>query len=182
MTDEIAVHNLTNRANIARLVSLLYDPRNEIADYLKKIVLDRLLWAVTENDDAGKWHKYEGQPYWSMGALRQLKENLCEQRLLTQDLRHEHAVPKRVLKEKLLALPTKDVDSVLLLLKVLGHAAVVSKDEDTLLSKAGLRSKMPRDLPGIPTLADVFSRYSEVGIEIIYVGHRDIKQLTEMLK
>lgn len=175
--ERIISHNLKNKENIANAIVLIFDIKNNFPEYLQLMLLERLLWATTEHDDEGKYKKYIGQPYWSIGALRQVQQNLASQRNFAHNLRHEHAVPKKEIRKRIIALAAKNHENVMTILDDLGHAVVVSKDEDDLLNKAGLRSKMPLDLVEKPLIGDVFSRYKEAGIKVCCISDRDIKRL-----
>ena len=175
--NRIVSHNKTNKENIAKAIVLIYDYNNNVSDYLKKILLDRLLWATTEHDNNGDYKKYLGQPYWSIGAIRKLLDNMANKRNLFLDLRHEHAVPKKEIKHKILDLETKSYDNIISILDDLGHAVVVSKEEDGLLNKAGYRSKMPIKLSKNPGIEEVFSRYREAGIKVCNIANMDIRTM-----
>ena len=74
----IGSHNEVNKKNIAKSISIIFDSKNALPDYIKKMLLERLLWATTEHDNNGIYKKYEGQPFWSKGALRKLILNISE--------------------------------------------------------------------------------------------------------
>ncbi len=173
MSPELQVYNPANIKNIAKLIALLHKHENGVPSYLKKIVVDRLLWAVTENDNDGVSRKYLGQPYWSKGALEMARKNISEDRSYAKDLRHEHAVPKKVLRKAFESIRMDDENSVLHVLRTMGHAVVVSKEEDGELNKKGLRSRLPRELPEKPTIKDIHARYHETEIEVVHIGQCD---------
>lgn len=113
----------------------------------KYAVLKNVAWAWSEFQG-----KYDGCPYWSEAALA------CER--TKRKLIHEHAVPKSVLIKMLFEIKNPTPKSVEDILSRYCVAVVVTKDEDRLLSKAGLRSKMPADWDG----SDLWARYRKVGI------------------
>ena len=179
--DQIRPFNADNHAAIARTMALLFDDAVAVPPYIRDMLIQRLLWAVTENDNEGKWVKYDGQPYWSVGALRMLLGNLQSDRPLYKDLRHEHAVPKKVMKKEITGLSEKDVDSVLTVLTTNGYAVVVSKEEDRAITGQGFRSKMPEQehADADSGLRFVLSRYTEAGIEVCDVRGVVLRDLDE---
>ncbi len=171
-------HNKTNKENIAKAIEVLYKPENDIKDYIRKMLIDRLLWATTEHTDYGEYKKYLGQPYWSTGAIRKLLDNIDNNENLFKDLRHEHSVPKKEIKKRILNLKEKSFKNIFNILDNLGYAVVISKEEDDKINKKGYRSKMPIELPEKPTMDQVFSRYKEAQIRICNLNNRDLKSLT----
>ncbi len=175
---EIKSHNKKNKEAIAKAIEVLFKPDNEIQDYIKKMLLERLLWATTEHTDDGKYKKYIGQPFWSVGAIKKLLDNLANGRKLEDGLIHEHSVPKKEIKSRIMNLEDKSKDKILEILDNLGHAVVVSKDEDEKINKKGYKSKMPLKLPTNPNIDEVFSRYKEAQIKICHIENREIKSMT----
>lgn len=174
-------HNKKNKRSIAKTISLLIDDRNEIPEYIQFFLVDRLLWAATEHDDNGKFNKYFGVPYWSVGAIDKVVENINSSKKPEKDLVHEHSVPKCVIAEKLDELYEKKLtseDDVFELIDRFCHSVVVSKEEDVKLNKAGFRSKMPQSF----TFAegdDVFGRYRAAGIEVYCMDSADLSLLSK---
>ena len=148
---QIISFNKENKKEIAKTIALLFDSKNNIPDYLKTKLLDSLLWATTEYNDSGKKDKYFGQPFWSERALKQILINKKSGVNLEKDLRHEHAVPKKLIKDKILTLKNKSEEEIFNILDKLGHAVIISKDEDEKLNRLHRSSS--------PNLYDVFSRY-----------------------
>lgn len=178
----IGSHNAVNKENIAKSISIIFDSKNAMPDYIKKMLLERLLWATTEHDNNGIYKKYEGQPYWSKGALRKLILNIAEKKKNPklspyQDLRHEHSIPKKIIRELTLVNDITN-EQAFEILNNFGHAVVISKDEDKLLNQKILRSKLTMPLDEIKNLSDVFSRYKKAEIQICDVRNSNIFQLT----
>jgi hypothetical protein len=178
----IGSHNAVNKENIAKSISIIFDSKNAMPDYIKKMLLERLLWATTEHDNNGIYKKYEGQPYWSKGALRKLILNIAEKKKNPklspyQDLRHEHSIPKKIIRELTLVNDITN-EQAFEILNNFGHAVVISKDEDKLLNQKILRSKLTMPLDEIKNLSDVFSRYKKAEIQICDVRNLNIFQLT----
>lgn len=174
-------HNKQNKRNIAKAIAVIYDTNNGIPKYLREIMLKRLLWATTEHDDNGVYRKYEGQPYWTIGAIQQLLKNLADKATNKKvnpyhNLRHEHSVPKIEI-EKLINASDKSEKAIFKILDNLGYAVVVSKEEDDFLNKEGYRSKMPSPLQHNSKIDNVFSRYKKVGIKVCDIRNTNLKQL-----
>ena len=182
MNLSISSHNKVNKENIAKSISIIFDSKNSIPDYIKKMLLERLLWATTEHDNKGIYKKYDCQPYWSKGALRKLISNITEKQNNPklspfQDLRHEHSIPKKIIRELTLVNDITN-EQAFEILNNFGHAVVISKDEDKLLNQQKLRSKLAMPIDEIKSLSDVFSRYKKAEIQICDVRNSNIFQLT----
>ena len=141
------------------------------------MLLERLLWATTENDNAGIYKKYNGQPFWSIGALHKLLENISNKEKIFHDLRHEHAVPKKEIKKNIENLKNKSAKSILRVLNNLGYAVVVTREEDIELNKKGFQTKMPKQIDLKSNIEIVFSRYIETGIKVCLVGDINLKKI-----
>ena len=184
MKKELSInsHNSINKENIAKAISIIFDSKNALPDYIKKMLLERLLWANTEHNNQGSYQKYFGQPYWSKGALYQLASNLGKRinnpkHRIYQDLRHEHSIPKRIIRELILKNKVSK-DETFKILNTYGHAAVISKDEDGSLNAKRLRTKMAIPIERINSMEEVFSRYKEADIQICDVRNLNVMQLT----
>lgn len=81
-------------------------------------------------------------------------------------LRHEHAVPKKLLLEHLLTLSTTSVSSVHEILTRFCFAVIVTKEEDELLSKKGFRSRMPSGWNFSTQDCDPLARYAAIGLAV----------------
>lgn len=178
---KLTSHNLQNKKSIAKIITIIYNDKSDIPNYLKEMLLKRLLWATTEHDNDGLYRKYEGQPFWTIGAIQQFLKNLAEKETNKKlnpyyNLRHEHSVPKIEI-EKLIKASNKSEQEIFEILDNLGYAVVVSKDEDDLLNKKGFRSKMPNILQNNSDVGNVFSRYKEVGIKVCDVREMNLKGL-----
>lgn len=161
-------HNANVKRKIAKTISLLIDDRNEVAEFIQLFLVDRLLWAATEYDDTERWNKYFGVPFWSDGAINKVIENINAGKKPDKELVHEHSVPKCVLGEKLDEMyenKQTSEEEIFSLIDKFCHAVVVTKEEDALLNKAGLRSKMPTTF-GFNDGDDLFCRYHLAGIKI----------------
>jgi hypothetical protein len=72
----------------------------------------------------------------------------------------------------------KSYKNILKIIDNLGHAVVISKEEDSKFNKKGFRSKMPIELHVNPRIKQVFSRYIESQIKVCHIENKDIKSLT----
>jgi hypothetical protein len=88
------------------------------------------------------------------------------------DLVYDHAIPFKYIQEELLKIVNPNVDNVKHVLEIYQVACLVTKEEDTLLTSMGLRSRMPTKDGEISCLA----RYEAAGIKVIanpdYVSNR----------
>lgn len=168
---------LKNKEAIAKTIVHLFQ-NADIPYYIKKMLLDRLFWANTENDDEGKSRKYEGQRYWSSGALEQLLKNKQRSKPYWTDLRHDHSIPKNILRDTILAMPDKKFLEVKAALGKYGTAVILSKDEDAELTTKGLKSKMPQNDAGEEE-NHVFARYRKIGLKICKIENLDRKNITK---
>ena len=106
--------------------------------------------------------KYKGCTLWSKKAHEQFEENGT-----TKNLRHEHAVPKKVVIGALLNLRNPTEKDVGLWFKFL-IGVVVTKEEEKLLNRR-FKSSMPPEFYDASSSSslDMFVRYKNCGIELI---------------
>ena len=106
---------------------------------------------------AGKG-KYLGHKYWSLAAWNLLIENnkIIDSSLKLK-LRHEHLIPlKYLIRNKLFKLTTDhSLVEVMNQINTFSVVAIITKEEDAILNKSKIKSKMPQDWDGI----DIFARY-----------------------
>jgi hypothetical protein len=96
----------------------------------KTAVLNDAIWTWSEFDG-----KFEGCKFWSSNAL-------CfrgNRKLLV----HEHLVPRKVLIDWLLELSAPSIEVVSDIFENFCVGVIVTKDEDLILNKLGLRASMP---------------------------------------
>lgn len=84
-------------------------------------------------------------------------------------LRHEHAIPRRVLIARLLQLSSPSPLEIEGLLSGFCVGVVVTRDEDRMISAHGLRQRMPLKWNG----KDIWARYRIAGITPIDTSRRD---------
>jgi hypothetical protein len=125
----------------------------------KKVVCRQAASEWTEHSG-----KYRGCPYWSTKALEQYKTTSK-----VRGLRHEHAVPKKVVVTALLNLKNPTTQDVDLWFKFL-VGVVVTLEEDKLLNLQ-FKSSMPPEFSDAssPSSLDPLLRYKKCGIEVVSV-------------
>jgi hypothetical protein len=79
-------------------------------------------------------------------------------------LTHEHTIPLKLLAEKVFTIPAGDKGAIREIFDGYCWAALITNEEDRMLSSAGLRSAMP---PGWKFGDDLLARYNAVGIKIL---------------
>lgn len=114
-----------------------------------KELLSTMLWKFSEADGAK-----HGNKRWTSDAIECFAKDM-----LTKNLIHEHTIPRRVLIEELMSLKSTSPSLIHDFLSRYCFATVVTKDEDELLRKAGLNSKMP--IGWTFSNGDVMARYVE---------------------
>ena len=125
----------------------------------KYVVCKQAASEWTEHDG-----KYKGCCLWSKKALEQYKATFN-----VKNLRHEHAVPKKVVLAALLNLQNPTKTDVALWFKFL-IAVVVTLEEDKLLNSR-FKSSMPPEFydADSPSSLDMLLRYKQCGIEVMEV-------------
>lgn len=118
------------------------------------------------------WTKAVREPVYFLWDLPRARNKDCAAkfrsraaRKLTRgdgELIFDHAVPFRYLQAELLALSDVTAESVKGVLLNAGPFALITKDEDVQLARAGYRSEMPEDWDR----KDPLARYKAVGIEM----------------
>jgi hypothetical protein len=132
--------------------------------------LDRIVTAQMIGEGIRKLHdcatsfrgsgKYLGHAHWSRTAIERLKKNGGTERGITNLLSHEHVVPVGVVLDKLLNNCQKSIADIEELIRCFSVVAIVTREEESLLSEAGLRGKMPNNWDG----RDVWARYRTAGL------------------
>lgn len=112
----------------------------------KFAVVSEITWVWSEFDG-----KHQGCEYWSEKALASGLPN--------NQLVHEHIVPKKILIDSIMNYVEKSPEAIYKYLDRFCIGAVVTKEEDNLLSENGLKSSMPDPWDGDP-----WARYKHVGI------------------
>ncbi len=83
---------------------------------------------------------------------------------LGKRLTHEHSFPLSLLAEKIFSLETDDREAIREIFNVCCRAAIVTREEDSKLNNARLRSAMPSNwVFG----GNILARYSSVGIKLL---------------
>jgi len=123
----------------------------------KEVVLSDVFSAWTEFEG-----KYKGCSYWSEGAWQLRYE--CNWK---KNVRHEHGIPKKVLKKQLLSLENPTEEKVADYLDCFLIGVVVTIEEDKSLNER-FKSEMPQAFwkKGQEYYLDVFARYKLCGIKV----------------
>jgi len=166
-------HNAELKKRLATYLSHIF--QNCEDDYLNMLVLDRFLWTATEDNNENEWVKYKGQPYWSEEAIKLYqKNNIRNKKKDFTDLRHEHLMPRKVIKEKILT-TDKSKEAILEILNLYSYAVVITKEEDKVLKEKGLNTSMPDSFYKTGRMLD---RYDNTGIVVLNVENQDLKEIT----
>ena len=136
------------KGEIARDVSYILSC-DELHMGTKLAVVDQVFWVWSEFDG-----KYKGCRYWSAKARNSKPEK--------GGLIHEHMVPRKIVREKLLELTKPTPQLVEELLNKWCVGVVVTKKEDNKLNELRLGSRMPDGWDGENPKA----RYLAAGIDI----------------
>lgn len=124
-------------------------------------VLKNVCWAWTEFDG-----KYRGCPYWSKAAIKRRRKDPKAK------LKHEHAVPRKVVIDSLLKMNQPTMEQVKDVLERLLIGVVVTPEEADLLDRK-FRDKMPEEFS---KQQDAFLRYDLCGIEYVENPTDDVTQ------
>jgi hypothetical protein len=128
-----------------------------INEQITRELLGRNIWKYSE-----AFGKFKGCPFWSVNAYNQFllmkkqKKNKAESE---KHLRHEHVYPQILLIKKLKDLKKPTFNILEKLFKEYAIATVVTKDENNLLNKAGLRTSTISD-------DNIWLRYNNKNVEI----------------
>lgn len=124
---------------------------SELSYGTKFAVVSEVTWVWSE------FHgKHQGCKHWS--------EKAKNSGLPNKELIHEHIVPKKVLINTLLNMKNPTPDEIFKYLQDYCIGVVVTKDEDSQLNQAKLKSEMPKSWDG----NDPWARYKVVGINVIH--------------
>jgi hypothetical protein len=167
---KIESHNKKYKMDIAKAVEHMYSS-DVIDEYFKINYLDKATWS-TEKNDQRKNIKYIQQPFWTKKALKHVKV------YGTKGLRHEHSIPRNIVKQKIID-SKKDANSLFKILDNLSHAVITTKREAQELDKF-FKNSLPTTYAEFDIRNDVdflFSRYIEFNkistsgiIEIYYLN------------
>ena len=135
---------------------------------LKDRIINEMLWAATCDDDQGGKDQIKyAQAYWSEGAMQLRSANVATGLPPNKGLRHEHLVPKNLIRKLLLDLKKPRPTVILDLLNRLNHAIIISTEEDQLLNANGFQRKMPPGFdPQTTDEAELFGRYIACSIPL----------------
>ena len=128
-----------------------------INEQITRELLGRNIWKYSE-----AFGKFKGCPFWSVNAYNQfllMKKEKKSKAECEKNLRHEHVYPQILLIKKLKELKKPKLNVLEKLFKEYAIATVVTKDENNLLNKAGLRTSTISD-------NNIWFRYKNVKIKV----------------
>ena len=128
-----------------------------INEQITRELLGRNIWKYSE-----AFGKFKGCPFWSVNAYNQfllMKNQKKSKAECEKNLRHEHVYPQILLIKKLKELKKPKLNVLEKLFKEYAIATVVTKDENNLLNKAGLRTSTISD-------NNIWFRYKNVKIKV----------------
>ena len=128
-----------------------------INEQITRELLGRNIWKYSE-----AFGKFKGCPFWSVNAYNQfllMKKQKKSKAECEKNLRHEHVYPQILLIKKLKELKKPKLNVLEKLFKEYAIATVVTKDENNLLNKAGLRTSTISD-------NNIWFRYKNVKIKV----------------
>ena len=128
-----------------------------INEQITRELLGRNIWKYSE-----AFGKFKGCPFWSVNAYNQfllMKNQKKSKAECEKNLRHEHVYPQILLIKKLKELKKPKLNVLEKLFKEYAIATVVTKDENNLLNKAGLRTSTISD-------NNIWFRYKSVKIKL----------------
>jgi len=170
-----------NRLNQERIIKLLVpllkaaSAGPDLKQLAEKSLLRHFFWNATAFDNNSMNAPYSGQPYWTRQAVLQYlsnaKVNFGKRH---SGLRHEHAVPIKLLKEKAWEKPYQVGDLIL----QFSRAVVVTIKEDDQFKKHGLNDRMPIGFDW--KSAQIFQRYEKAKVGPI-LDVRKSPELWELL-
>ena len=128
-----------------------------INEQITRELLGRNIWKYSE-----AFGKFKGCPFWSVNAYNQfllMKKQKKSKGECEKNLRHEHVYPQILLIKKLKELKKPKLSVLEKFFKEYAIATVVTKDENNLLNKAGLRTSTISD-------NNIWFRYKSVKIKL----------------
>jgi hypothetical protein len=146
------------KQEMARDVAYVLDSSSPLHDVTKRRVLNNVLWAWTT------FHgKYKGCRHWTPAAIEHFA-----QRGKKKGLRHEHAVPRKLLIDMTVGMGSPQKDEVLDLFVRLAFGVVVTNDEQKRLDSK-YKSKMPPEFEDAQSedYPDPLLRFKVCGVEVV---------------
>lgn len=157
-----APFNLKNQEKISELLIPLLRVASQdegLRNLADKGLLRHFFWNATAFNNNSVNSVYSGQPYWTENAVRQYIDRASKDfGNRHSGLRHEHAVPIKLLKEKAWENPENIGD----IINTFSRAVVVTKEEDDRFKKLQLNDRMPKGFQWSKN--QVFMRYELAGV------------------
>ena len=167
----IKSHNSEFKRQLAKAIAHLYKD-DTVIDYLRVGYVKMSPWATEKSDDNNKV-KYIGQPYWTMEAIKLIRKNKN-----VSGLRHEHPIPNKIIRAKLLENP-HDEEKTFEILDKLVHAVIVTKEEAMEIDKK-FKTTIPLEFKISNDPNFIFSRYKECGINVFYIENGNPTKLSDI--
>lgn len=161
-------HNLELKQKLAAAIADRFRTDSPVDDHFKNADLKMAPW-ISERSNDRKLVKYVGQPYWTKAAIEHYKQHR------TKGLRHEHAVPRKLI-IKLLEESDKSKEAIFSILDNLVHAVIVTKEEAALLDKK-FKESTPNEITISNEINNVFSRYKAMNINVYYLENGNPKNI-----
>jgi hypothetical protein len=161
--------NPITRQSAAKVISETLNANYTLS--LQKRIMNDMLWAITCDSDEGQINgiKYS-QAYWSTGAIERRNNNIANGINRDKGLRHEHLVPKNLIRNIINNLNEVNEELILQKINQYNHAVIVSIEEDNILRENGFQNNLPNDYD-IENYNNqlLFSRYIESEIPLFKV-------------
>lgn len=164
--------NPITRQNVARVLSQTLNANYPVT--LQKRIMNDMLWAITCDSDEGQIDgiKYS-QVYWSTGAIERRNNNIANGINRNKGLRHEHLVPKNLIRNIINNLNEVNEELILRIINQYNHAVIVTIEEDNILRENGFKNNLPKAFEienyNNPSAKLLFSRYIESEIPLFKV-------------
>jgi hypothetical protein len=163
---KVKSHNAKLKEILATAIADRFRTGSPVDDHFKNADLKMAPW-ISERSDERKLIKYVGQPYWTKAAIEHYKQHR------TKGLRHEHAVPRKLI-IKLLEECDKSKEAIYSILDNLVHAVIVTKEEAALLDQK-YKATTPQEITISNEINNIFSRYIAVNIKVYYLKNGNPK-------
>jgi hypothetical protein len=169
---KVKSHNPELKRKLAAAIADRFRNESPVDDHFKNADLKMAPW-ISERSDERKLVKYLGQPYWTKAAIENYKQHR------TKGLRHEHAIPRKLL-IKLLEESDKSKEAIFSILDNLVHAVIVTEEEAKTLDQKW-KSEMPIGFEITNDINVIFARYKEANINVYYLENVNIKDINKKI-
>lgn len=167
---KVISHNPKLKEKLATAIADRFRENSPVDEHFKNADLKMAPW-VSERSDDSKLVKHVGQPYWTEAAIEHYKQ------YRTKGLRHEHAVPRKLI-IKLLEESDKSKEAIFSILDNLVHAVIVTKEEANKLDQK-YKASTPQEITISNEINNVFSRYIDLDIKVYYLENGNPKDFNQ---